>query len=67
MSVPNLLGFMLRCSALEIRSNIIEQLVFCKQVLPQDDLARVTAEKYAAGLKRNINCTKFAQNLLHRL
>jgi len=34
MLVPNLLGLMLRCSELEIRSDIIAQLVFCEQVLP---------------------------------
>jgi len=36
MSVTNLLGPTLRRSELEIRSNIIAQLVFCKQVLPPD-------------------------------
>jgi hypothetical protein len=36
MSVTNLLGLTLRCSELEIRSLVITQLVFHKQVLPPD-------------------------------
>ncbi len=62
-----LLGLMLRCSESEIRSNIISQLVFCKQLLPADVLTRVTIEKYAAGLVCNNKCANFAQNLLNRL
>jgi hypothetical protein len=40
MTVPNLVGLMLRHSELEIRSDIITQLVFCKHVLPPDVLTR---------------------------
>jgi hypothetical protein len=32
MSVPNVIGLALRHGELEIRSDIIAQLVFCKQV-----------------------------------
>ncbi len=42
MSVTNLLDLTLRHSELELRSIIIAQIVFCKQVLPPDVLARVT-------------------------
>ncbi len=48
MSVPNLLGLTLRRSELEIRSDIIAQLVFRKHVLPPDVITMVTIEKYAA-------------------
>ncbi len=58
---------MLRCSESEIRSDIIAQLVFCKQLLLADVLTREIVEKYAAGLVRNNKCTNFAQNLLNRL
>ncbi len=67
MSVPNLLGLTFRCRELEIRSDIIEQLVFCNQLLPPDVLAMVTFVKYATGPVHNNNCTNFAQNLLNRL
>jgi len=42
ITVPNLQDLKLRCSELEIRSDIIAQLVFHKQVLPSDVLTRVT-------------------------
>jgi hypothetical protein len=48
MSVTNLLSLTLRCSQLEIRSDLIAQLVFCKHVLPPDVLTMVTIGKYAA-------------------
>jgi hypothetical protein len=67
MTVSNLLDFPLRCSELEIRSDIIAQLVFHTQVLPPDVLIRITIGKYAAGLGRNNDCTNPAQNLLNRL
>ncbi len=67
MSVLKLQGLMLGCSELEIRSDIIAQLVFHKQVLPPNVLTRITIVKYAAGFKPNNNCTNFAQNLLKRL
>ncbi len=54
---------MLICSELEIRSDIIAQLVFYKQVIPPDVLTRVTIGKYVAGLLTNSDCTNFAQNL----
>jgi hypothetical protein len=67
MSVPNLLGPTLRRIELEIRSAIIAQLVFCKQVLLPEALTRVKIGIYAAGLVSNNNCTNFVQNLLNRL
>jgi hypothetical protein len=67
MAVPNQLGLTLRHNDLEIRSDIIEQPVFHKQVLPPDVLTRLTIGKYAAGLVRSNNCTNFAQTLLNRL
>jgi hypothetical protein len=67
MSLPNLLGLTFRCSELEIRSDIIEQLVFRYQILPPDVLTRVTIGKYATGPVHNNNCTNFAQNLLNKL
>ncbi len=63
MSVTNLLGPTLRWSVLEIRSDIIAQLVFRKP----DVLARVTIGKYVASLVHNSNCTKIAQSLTNRL
>jgi hypothetical protein len=42
MSVANLLGLALRRSELEVRSDIIVQLVFPKQVLPPVVFTRVT-------------------------
>jgi hypothetical protein len=62
--VPNLIGLTRRRSELEIRSDFIAQLVFCKQELPWDVLTGVTIEKYATGFARNNNCTNCAQNLL---
>jgi len=67
MSVTNLLGLTLRHSELQIRSDIIAQLVFHKQVLPTDVLTRITIGEYAAGLVCNNNCITFAQNLINRL
>jgi hypothetical protein len=67
MAVPNLLGLTLRHNSLEIRSDIIAQLVFHMQVLPPDVLTMETIGKYAAGLVRNNNCTNFAQTLLNRM
>ncbi len=67
MSVPNLLGLVLRPCELEIRSDILAQLAFHKQVLPPVVLTRVTFGKYAAVLVRYNNCTNFAQNQLDRL
>ncbi len=67
MSVPNLLGLTLRRCEFEIRSDIIAQLVFHKQVLSKNVLTRVTIGKYAVGLVWNNNCTNFAQNLLNLL
>jgi hypothetical protein len=67
MSVPNLLGLTLRRGEFEIRSDIIAQPVFHKQVLSPDFLTRVTIGKYAARLVCNNNCTNFAQNLLNIL
>jgi hypothetical protein len=67
MSVTNLLGFTLKPSELEIRSDVTAQLVFHKQVLPPDILTRVTIGKYATGLVHNSDCTNFAQNLLNIL
>jgi hypothetical protein len=58
---------LLRNSELEIRSEIIAELVFCKQVLTPDVLTRATIGKYAAGFVSNNNCTNFAQKLLNRL
>jgi hypothetical protein len=66
MPVPNLLSLPLRGSELDIRSNIIAQLVFCKQVFPPDVLTRLTIAKYEAGLVHKNNCINFAQNLLNR-
>ncbi len=67
IKVNSLLDFPLRCSELEIRSDIIAQLVFHTQVLPPDVLIRVMIIKYAAGLLCNNDCTNLAQNLLNRL
>jgi hypothetical protein len=67
MTVLNLLSLALKRSELEIRSNIIAQLVFRKQVLTPNVSKRVTIGKYATGLVRNNNCTGFAQNHLNRL
>jgi hypothetical protein len=67
MTVPSLPVLVLRHNELEIRIDIIAQLVFHKQVLPQDVLTRVTIGKYAAVLIHNNGCTNFAQNLLNRL
>jgi hypothetical protein len=67
MSVTNLLGLTLRCSELEIRGDIIRQLVFRKHVLPPDVLTRVTVGKYAAGLVNNSYYTNIAQSLINRL
>ncbi len=67
MEVPNLLGLTLKSNELEIRSDIIAQLVFHKQGLPPDVLTRVTIEKYEAWLVRNNNCTNFSQTLLKRM
>jgi hypothetical protein len=53
-------------SVLEIRSNIIAQLVFRKQILPPDVLTSVTLGKYVERLVRNNNSINFAQNLLNR-
>ncbi len=55
MPVTNLLGITLKCSELEIRNDIIAQLVFHKQVLPPDVLTRVTFEKCVPGLVHNNN------------
>ena len=55
-SIPNLLGLTLRCTELEIRSDMIAQLVFHKQVLPPDVFTGVTIGKYVAGLVHNNNC-----------
>jgi hypothetical protein len=44
MSVPNLLGIVLKHNELEIRSDIIAPLVFHKYILPSDILTRVTYE-----------------------
>ncbi len=67
MTVPNLLGVTLRRSELEIRSDIIAQIVFRKLVLPPYVITRVRIGKYAAVLVRNNNCTNLAQKLLKRL
>ncbi len=67
MTIPNLLGLTLRHSELEIRSDIITQLVFRLPVLPPDVLTRVKIGKYVDGHKRKNNCTNFAQNILNRL
>jgi hypothetical protein len=67
MTVHNLLSLVLKHNELEIRSDIIAQLVVHKQVLYQDDSTRVTIGKYATGLVCNNNCTDFAQNHLNRL
>ncbi len=67
MSVTNLLGFTLKPSELEIRSDIIAQLVFHKQVLPPDIFTWVTIGKYATELVNNSDCINFAQNLLNIL
>jgi hypothetical protein len=67
MALPNLLGLMLKHDEWEIRSDIIAQLVFHKQVLLPDVLTRVTIGKYATKLVRNNKCANFAQNLLNRL
>ncbi len=61
------IGLTLSCSKLEIRSDIIAQLVFCKQVLPPDVLSRVTIGKYVAVLVCNNNCANIVQRLLNRL
>ncbi len=42
MTVPNLLGLTLKSNELEIRNDIIAQLVFHKQGLPSDVLTRIT-------------------------
>jgi hypothetical protein len=61
------IGLALRYCELEIRSDTIAQLVFCKQVLKPDVLTRVTIGKYAAGLVSNNYYTNIAQSLLNRL
>jgi hypothetical protein len=66
MTVPNLQGITLRRNELEIRSDIIVQLVFHQQVLSPDFITRVRIGKYAAGPVRN-NYTNLAQKLLKRL
>ena len=63
MSVPNLPGLMLRRRQLEIRSDILSQLVFRKQVLPPDVLTRLAIGKYAAGLVHNNNLTTYLKTL----
>jgi hypothetical protein len=67
MTVPNLLGLTFRPSELEIRCDIIAQLVFHKQILLLDVLNKAMNGKYTAGLVGNNHCTNFAQNLLNRL
>ncbi len=67
MTVPNLQGLMLRRSELEIRSDVLAQLVFHKQVLPPDVFTRVTIGKYVPRLIRKNYCTNATQNLLNRL
>jgi hypothetical protein len=62
MSFPTL-----RCSELEISSEIITQLFVCKQVSPLSVLTRVRIGKHAAGLAQNSNCTNIAQNPKNRL
>ncbi len=62
MSVQSPLDHMIRCSELEIRSDVMAQSVFHKQVF-----TRVTIGKYATGLVCNKNCTNFAKNILDRL
>ncbi len=62
MSVLNLLDLTIRCSKLEIRSDVNAQTVFHKQFF-----TRVTIGKYATGLVCYKNCTSFAQNMLNRL
>jgi hypothetical protein len=56
MSVTNLT---LRHSELEIRGDIIAQLVFCKLVLPPDVLIRETIRKYAAGTMMVLTLLKY--------
>jgi hypothetical protein len=67
MTVHNIIGLTLSNSELKIRSDIIAQLFFRKQVLPPDVLTMVTMRKYVAQHIRNKNCTHFAKNLLNRL
>ncbi len=67
LTVLNLLGVTLRRNEIEIRSDIIAQIVFRKQVLPPDVITRVRIRKYTTGLVRNNNCTNLAQKLLKRL
>jgi hypothetical protein len=64
MTVPNLLGLTLRCSELEIRSDIIVQLVLSKQGLPTDVLTRLKIGEYGTGLICNNNSITFAQDRL---
>ncbi len=45
----NMLGLTLRRNELDIRSNILAQLVFSNQVLPPDVLTRVTIGECVAG------------------
>ena len=67
MSAPSLLSPTLRRSELELKSDIIAQLVFHKQVLPPDVLIRARIGKYVARMVHNSNCTNIAENLLNRL
>ncbi len=67
MTVHNIIGLTLSNIELKIRSDIIAQLFFHKQVLPPDVLTLVTIRKYEALHVRNKNGTNFAKNLLNRL
>jgi hypothetical protein len=61
MTVPNLLGLMLRHSEIEIRSVIIAQLVFRKHALSPNVLTKVTIGNYVIELVNKNNFYKFFQ------
>jgi hypothetical protein len=54
ISANNLLGIMLRLSELEIRSDIIAQLVFGQLVLPPEVLTRVAIEHFRHQCRKTI-------------
>jgi len=51
-------------AALEIRADLINELVFRKRQLPPEILIETTFNKFAKGLSKNTSITKFATEKL---
>jgi len=65
--ITEVLGINASRQELEIRSDIINYLVFRQHILPPDILVRTTLERYVKGIVIKKGSEKVAQRLLNRL